>query len=716
MERNAPDATYGWGVVFSDRTLTAFSEADNKSYKAITSRFVLWDAIDTYYRGERIRCGGHVFAGLSRKLLLALLQDRCRELGVSLEFNTEIASLAELGVADVIIAADGVNSLARRAHEATFQPRLVPGNAKYIWLGTDKVLDAFTFIFAENEHGLFQVHSYPFSGETGTFIVECAEDVWRRAGLDTASEAESIAYCERLFADVLQGCRLLPNNSKWISFATLKCAAWHAGNVVLLGDSAHTAHFSIGSGTKLAMEDAIALANALDQFPDVEWALTEYELARRPVVELFQNAAAESQAYFETVKRFTSLPPTEFTFNLLTRSKRISYDDLRLRDPRFGDAVDRAFEARARYAGSEEMGRAPALLRVAPPPLFTSLRLGGVTIANRAAFPSESGKERGGGDGMLPRSDGLLLTDPVAISAEGRIHDDPYGLYMEEQVEAWRGHLRFFRTLLNAEAARVGVVLNHAGRRGAVRSAETGIDRPLREGAWPLVSASAIPYTAKSQVPAELDRAGMDRVRDDFARVAEAAERCGIDLALLHMGHGYLLASFLSPLSNGRTDEYGGSLEKRIRFPLEVFEAVRAAWPKEKPLGVALTCHDGVKGGLTLDDAVVMARVLREHGCDLIQVLAGQTIPQAELPYGRSFLTPLSERIRNEAGVATLVGGYVTTSNEANTILAGGRADLVLMTPLEYLQPTLHRQDVERLQRTSPVVASATSASESTKG
>jgi anthraniloyl-CoA monooxygenase len=282
----------------------------------------------------------------------------------------------------------------------------------------------------------------------------------------------------------------------------------------------------------------------------------------------------------------------------------------------------------------------------------------------------------------LPRSDGLLLTDPVAVSVEGRIHDDPHGLYTEEQAEAWRGHLRFFRALLNAETARVGMVLNHAGRRGAVRSAELGVDRPLREGAWPLVSASAIPYTAKSQVPAELDRAGMERVREDFARAAEAAERCGIDLALLHMGHGYLLASFLSPLSNQRTDEYGGSLKNRLRFPLEVFDAVRAVWPREKPLGAALTCHDAVKGGITLDEAVAMARVLREHGCDLIQVLAGQTVPQAELLYGRGFLTPLSERIRNEGGIATLVGGYVTTSNEANTILAGGRADLVLMTPI----------------------------------
>ena len=354
VERNAPDATYGWGVVFSDRTLAAFQEADYKSYKAITSRFVSWDAIDTWYRGELTRCGGHVFAGLARKALLGALQERCRELGVALEFSTEITDLESLGDADLLIAADGVNSLARRTHESVFKPSLTPGKAKYIWFGADRVLDAFTFIFKESEHGLFQVHSYPFSGETSTFIVECAEDVWLRAGLDQASEEESIAFCERLFASELRGARLLSNNSKWINFATLKCARWRAGNVVLLGDAAHTAHFSIGSGTKLAMEDAIALANAIEQYPDLERALTEYELARRPVVELFQAAAAESQAYFEHVRRYTSLPPSQFVFNLLTRSKRITYDDLRLRDPQFGDWVDRSATA---FASPPARGR-----------------------------------------------------------------------------------------------------------------------------------------------------------------------------------------------------------------------------------------------------------------------------------------------------------------------------------------------------------------------
>lgn len=713
VERNAPNATYGWGVVFSDRTLAAFQEADYTSYKAITSHFVLWDALDTYYRGKLNRCGGHVFAGLARKTLLGILQGRCRELGVALEFFTEVASLDALGEADLFIAADGVNSLARRSYESVFRPSLAPGKAKYIWLGMDKVLDAFTFIFKESEHGLFQVHSYPFDGTTSTFIVECAEDVWQRAGLDQASEAESIAFCERLFADELRGSRLLPNNSKWINFATLKCVRWHAGNVVLLGDSAHTAHFSIGSGTKLAMEDAIALANAIEQYPDLERALTEYELVRRPVIEIFQNAAAESQGYFENVRRFTSLPPMEFTFNLLTRSKRITYDDLRLRDPQFGDGVDRLFEEAARAQADALLHEGQPRMPFVPPPAFTPLRLAGVTVANRIALLADMGSgdadgRQGGRDTAsvygattTQSSAGLLIAGPVAVAPDARITPYDDGLYSAEHVEAWQRQLQMCH---QRSPAKVCVVLNHAGRRGATRPVghdHAAPDRPLREGAWPLVAASPIPYTRRSQTPRELDRDGMDAIREEFVKAAKTAGDCGFDMLMLHMAGGYLLASFLSPLSNQRVDEYGGSLEDRMRYPLEVFEAMRAVWPTEKPLAVALTCHDGVKGGLTLDDAVVVAQALKERGCDLIQVLAGQTVPDAEMPYGRGFLTPLSERVRNEAGIPTLVGGYLTTTNEANTILAGGRADLVLMTPLDaILQRRQEMRDMYGLAHT----------------
>ncbi|HEY7849572.1 MAG TPA: FAD-dependent monooxygenase, partial [Ktedonobacterales bacterium] len=597
--------------------------------------------------------------------------------------------------------ADGVNSLARRTHEAVFQPRLTPGAARYIWLGADKTLDAFTFIFKQSAYGLFQVHSYPFSGTASTFIVECAEDVWLRAGLDQMSESESVAFCERLFAEELRGRRLLPNNSKWVSFATLRCAHWHAGAVVLLGDSAHTAHFSIGSGTKLAMEDAIALANAIEHYPDLERALTEYELARRPVVELFQAAAVESQAYFEHVQRYMSLPPAHFTFNLLTRSKRITYDDLRLRDPRFGQWVDREFaatplapcaepgaepgaEPEAASQGSPDARPTRAVRWFAPSPAFTACELAGLRLPNRIATlapacHAERAETHDADD--WDNGAGLLLTPALAISAEGRIAPGSAGLYTPEQAKKWSQ----LAQRCHATGAALGVTLNHAGRRGATQPPTSDgqlPDRPLRAGAWPLVSASPIPYTSRSQTPRELTRDAMEAITSDFVAAARRADACGFDLLTLHMAHGYLLASFLSPLSNQRQDDYGGALEQRMRFPLEVFAAVRAAWPASKPLAVALTCHDGVAGGLALDDAVTVAQALKARGCDLIQPLSGQTTPDATLPWGKGFLTPLSERIRTEVGVATLASGYLTTINEANTILAGGRADLALMTPL----------------------------------
>ncbi|MBF6591028.1 MAG: FAD-dependent monooxygenase [Ktedonobacterales bacterium] len=696
IERNPAGATYGWGVVFSDRTLAAFREADYTTYKAITDHFVTWDAIDTYYRGERVRCGGHVFAGLARAHLLAILQARCRELGVDLRFEHELLDLARVPAGDLLIAADGVNGLVRPAHAARLRPHIEMGRAKYIWFGTDRVLDAFTFIFRENEHGFFQVHAYPFSGTTGTFIVETDEATWRRAGLEGATEAESIAYCERLFAAELRGHHLLGNRSQWISFATVRCAAWHDGHTVLLGDAAHTAHFSIGSGTKLAMEDAIALANALAQYREVERALNEYELERRPAVEALQQAARESQRYFETIGRHTRLAPLPFTFNLLSRSGRVTYDDLRLRDARFGAAVDQWYASSAPLPEQAERKFAAPFLQVAPPPAFTPFALAGMRLINRVALPlgapgdaGDPGDAPAGARGDVkaqaaspssPRSGaGLLLTEPMAISAAGRTTPRQPGVYTDEWHDTWARHLkRYHRT-----QAKVGIVLTHAGRRGATRDAgeARGVDRPLREGAWPLLAPSPLPYTPHSQTPQAMARADMDRVREDFVRAARRVERAGGDLLLLHMAQGHLLASFLSPLANTRADEYGGPLEQRLRYPLEVFDAVRAVWPREKPLAVALNADDGMPGGFTEDEAVVVAITLREHGCDLIQPFAGHTVPDATPAYGRGFLTRASARIRNEAGIPTLVGGYLTTTNEINTALAGGRTDLCLLTP-----------------------------------
>lgn len=682
VERNPSDATYGWGVVFSDRTLAAFQEADYRTYKAITDQFVIWDTIDVRYQGQVTHCGGHIFAGIPRQLLLQILQRRCVELGVHLTFRTEVTEVAELDGYDLVIAADGVNSLVRRTYEDVFKPSQDVGQAKYIWLGTDKVLDAFTFIFRENEHGLFQVHAYPFGGSNSTFIVECDEATWRRAGLDAASEADSIAYCERLFASDLNGCALLSNNSRWISFPTIKNHTWRHERFVLLGDAAHTAHFSIGSGTKLAMEDAIALVNALQQHSTMEAALDEYELERRPVVELFQEAARDSRRYFEHVGRYTHLAPIQFAFHLLTRSGRVSYDDLRLRDARFVEAADRWFaehSAAPSYSGVHPI--------VAPAPAFAPFRLRRVTLPNRVALApvianaGENGTPGGAYLAELGRlasgGAGLLMTEIAAISRTGRVTPADAGMYRARHVTSWQ---RFVEQVHRYSSARVALQLGHAGRRGATRPRSDGLDRPLREGGWPLISASALPYTPRSQLPREMDRADRGRVLDDFVRAARLASEADFDLLQLHCAHGYLLASYLSPLTNQRRDEFGGPLENRMRYPLEVFDAVRAVWPEERPLGVALSATDWRQGGFEIDEAIEVARTLKAHGCDLVTVLAGQTTADAEPPYGRGFLTPLADRIRNEAHVATMVGGYLTTTGEINTILAAGRADLCILT------------------------------------
>jgi len=689
IERNAADVTYGWGVVFSDRTLASFQRADNKTYEQITDHFVIWDNIDVYYRNQTISCGGHVISSISRKILLNILQNRCFELGIHLKFSCEINDLDELGDYDLLIAADGLNSIVRKQYESIFKPSLEYGKARYIWLGANKVLDAFTFIFRENEHGLFQVHSYPFNGTTSTFIIECDETSWLKAGLDQADEAQSLAYCQQLLADNLGGATLLSNNSKWISFPMLKTQHWHYKNIVLLGDAIHTAHFSIGSGTKLAMEDAIALSSALEQHANLENALNEYELERKPVVEIFQKAARESQSYFESLKRYMTLDPVQFTFNLLTRSGRITYDDLRLRDRRFGDMVDRWNTNKAisqPNAGHKSVVQTPTI--VAPPPIFTTLTLRSVHLPNRIVFSprsfcaAQNGLPAEAYANQLQNSAcsgaGLVETEQVAISAQGRITPDTAGLYLSDHVEAWKCVIEFIH---NHTRAKVAIQLNHAGRRGSTRSRTNGLDRSLQEGNWSLFSASSIPYSPSSQVPKEMNRADIDSVRNDFVLATQRAHKAGFDVLQLNFSQGYLLASFISPLTNYREDEYGGDLKHRMRFPLEIFDAVRTAWPQDKPISVTISASDCVKNGFEVDDAVTVAQMLKEHGCDIIAVALGQTTIDSEPAYGRGFLTPFSDKIRNEAGILTMVGGYLTTSDEVNTLIAAGRADLCILDP-----------------------------------
>jgi anthraniloyl-CoA monooxygenase len=639
LERNAPDATFGWGVVFSEETLGALRDADYPTYAEIADTFARWESIEIRYRGRVLRSRGHHFSAIARRLLLDILQRRCRELGVELRFGVEIDDPGALE-GDVVVGADGVNSVMRRLYARDFGAHVAPEGCVFAWFGTDLVFDAFTFIFRATEHGLFQVHGYPFDDRTSTFIVECPEAVWRSAGLHEADEAESIAFCEELFAEELAGHRLLSNRSIWLRFQKVRNRSWHRGNVVLLGDAAHTAHFSIGSGTKLAMEDAIALANALSR-RDLEAALVDYELERQPVVERFQEAASDSAAYFARVARTTHLEPIQFAFNLLTRSGRISHGNLAQRDPGFVRVADAWLGGDPRAA--------------APPPAFTPLVLGGVTLPNRIVRAQPGGA-------------GLVLGGAVAVSEDGRISPETpladEAFLADRVAEAHTG------------GARLAVRLMHAGRRGATEPPGRGVDVPLRKGAWPLLAASAIPYGPASAVPKEMDASDIARVRDAFAAGAARAAAAGVDVLELDFAHGYLVASFISPLTNHRDDAYGAD---RLRFALEVLEAARGAWPEDRVLAVRLSVDDWARGGLTVKDGIEVARALAAAGAQLVHVEAGQTVAEGRPTYRRGFLTALSERVRMEARVPTLVGGWLTTLDEANTIVAAGRADLCLL-------------------------------------
>lgn len=644
-ERNPEGATYGWGVVFSDRTLTSFREADYKTYTQITDNFIIWDSIDISYRDEVLRAGGQVFSGISRPVLLGLLHARCEELGVSIEHENEVGPEDVEG--DLIVAADGVRSAVREAHTEKFRPRFVSGRSRYIWFGTERTFDSFTFAFRANADGFFQAHAYPFDGRMSTFIVECDESSWRDAGLDEASEAESIAYCESLFAPELRGHTLQSNNSRWIVFETLKNKTWHHDNIVLAGDAAHTAHFSIGSGTKLAMEDSISLVNALEAKDSIPAALTEYQLDRKPRVERFQEAARQSQTYFENTRHYQHMEPLQFAFHLLSRSGRIDYDDLRLRDRHFVGAVDRWFSSTA----------------ISAPPTFAPVTIGDKAIPNRIAVVAGHDLETAARTGA-----GLVYTDFVAVSEHARIHPYTPALVTGEIGRRWLGDNDVTTVL----------VLGHSGPRGATRGRIKMVDVPLpADEAWGLLAASPIPYTARSRVPAEMNRKHMLDVTEDFVAAAGHARDAGFDLLELHMGHGYLLGSFISPLTNQRADGYGGTLDARLRYPLEVFDAVRAEW--NGPIGVALNATDWAPGGTTLADAVTAAKTLIEHGCHFIRVLAGQTTATHDPRYDPYYLTHYADRVRNEARIATIATGDITTVDHANTIIAGGRADVCML-------------------------------------
>jgi anthraniloyl-CoA monooxygenase len=669
-ERNAPDSTFGWGVVFSEETLGSFRDADHATWSEITDTFARWSAIDVHFRGATVRSVGHGFSGIARKRLLLILQERCRRLGVELRFEDEVPDLSAFADSDLIVAADGVNSFVRRADPEAFGATELVHRTRYVWFGTDRVFRAFTFIFRETEHGMFQVHAYPFDADRSTFVVECREDVWARAGLDGATEQESIEFCQELFAPELDGRSLLSNRSLWVNFVTLRCETWHRGNLVLLGDAAHTAHFTIGSGTKLAMEDSISLAGALERHLDLEAALTSYELERQPAVERLQRAALDSAAYFENVSRYARFEPVRFAVNLLTRSGRISYANLTQRDPELVRRADAAFAGRADGA-------------VAPPPAFVPVTLRGLELANRVVAsqaseddasdgaPSSASEER-----IARTATGgaaLVVSEPVAVSAEGRVTPGSAALYEDAHRDAWERIVSGVRET----GAAFGLRLSHAGRRGATRPRSLGADLPLAEP-WSLLAPSALPAFPGGKVPREMDETDLEHVLDAFGLAASRAAETGADLLELDLAHGSLLASFLSPLANVRSDAYGGSPEARMRYPLEVLEAVRGAWPQDRLLAVQVPATEWARGGFDVDDAVALARATSERS-DLIHVASGGPVARSAPEYGPGYLVAFADRIRNEAEVPVIVEGRLWTLDQANTILAAGRADLVVL-------------------------------------
>jgi len=700
LERNRPSDTFGFGVVFSDATLEEFAGEDSPTHEAITRSLYHWDDIDIHYRGECLSSGGHGFSGLSRVALLEILGARCEELGVRIEFGTEVGSLEPYRDADLIVAADGVNSAIRDARPEAFGPSIEERPNRFVWLGTTRPFPAFTFHFRDDPHGLWRVHAYQYrtdveDGEAiSTFIVEATGDTWEASGMDGASEAETVEFLSRLFADELAGHPLIANRSIWRRFPTVRNVCWRDGNVVLLGDAAHTAHFSIGSGTRLAMLDAIALRDALLEARgvangEVEAALEAYETARRPEVESTQRAAQASLEWFEQTERFMRTPPIQFAFNLLTRSLRITHENLRERDPVFTDRVDEWFAALA----AEQTGVAVPT-RPPPPPLFTPYRLRDLVLSNRvvvSAMCQYSAEDGMPDDWHLVHlgsravgGAGLVMSEMTNVSREGRISPGCTGLYRPEHTAAWKRIVGFVHDRTDA---RIGMQLGHAGRKASTKLSWEGDVEPLEQGGWPIVSASPIPWFDYSPVPREMTREDMDEVRDEYVRATEMALEAGFDLLEIHFAHGYLLASFLSPLTNVRTDDYGGDLDGRLRYPLEVFHAVRAAWPEERPISVRISAMDWAPGGMRPEDAVEVAARLKDAGVDIVDVSAGQTVPYQKPVYGRQFQTPFSDRIRHEVGIATMAVGNISSYMDVNTILAAGRADLCCLARAHLWEP-----------------------------
>jgi anthraniloyl-CoA monooxygenase len=725
-ERNAPDDTFGFGVVFSDETLGGIEGADPVVHDRMEHRFARWTDIDIALTGSpeshQFTVGGQGFAAMSRKDLLRILQDRAAELRVDVRYRTQAPDVAHLRAAyDLVVAADGVNSAVRARYAEAFRPDVDQRANKYIWLGTDLVFEAFQFFVKQTPWGTMQIHGYPYSAAGSTFIVEMHERVWRAAGFDKTEHAAfppgtsddyAVARIREIFADELRGHRVLTNNSKWLNFRTVRNERWHDGNVVLLGDAAHTAHFSIGSGTKLAMEDALALAACLHEHPSAEAALAAYQAERKPVVESTQRAAQASLEWFENIGMYAGQDPAQFAFNLLTRSRRITFENLRERDADFAARIETEF-ARHAAAVVTPAENPPTVA----PAMFTPARIGPLTLKNRVIVSSMdmySADEGVPGEFHLVHlgskalgGAGLVMTEMTCVSPEGRITPGCPGLWTDEQRDRWAAITAFVH---QRSTAKIGLQLGHSGRKGSTRLMWEGMDEPLPGGNWEVIGPSALPYGDGCHVPREATRADLDKVAADFAAAARRGVRAGFDLIEVHAAHGYLLSSFLSPVSNTRTDRYGGPLENRLRFPLEVFDAVRGAVRAEAggtgaggtgagdavPVTVRISATDWLPGGNTDDDAVEIARAFIAHGAAAIDVSSGQVSKDEQPAFGRSYQTPFADKVRHQvagpAGVAVIAVGAISSYDDVNSILLAGRADLCALGRTHLYDPqwTLH--------------------------
>jgi len=692
IERNPPGNTFGWGVVFSDATIQNLRDNDPVTAQKILASFAHWDDIDVHFKGETVTSGGHGFCGIARSRLLGILQRRAAELGVEIIFETEVESLEPYLGYDLVVAADGINSRVRDVYADKFQPSVDVRKNRFIWLGTKHKFDAFTFIFIETEHGWVWAHAYRFDEDTCTFIVEMSEETWQAAGLGKMELPDGIEWCEALFTEHLQGDNLLndaphPSDEAWRKFPAISCVNWSFDNVVLMGDAAHTAHFSIGSGTKLAFEDAISLADLITEKGELKAAFEIYEDERRLEVIKLQSAARNSTEWFEDLPRYAKLEPTQFAYSLLTRSQRVSHENLRLRDRPWLEGVESWFAERATGKQNQR----------AVPPMFTPYTLRGMELANRivvSPMATYSAIEGEPNDFHLVHlgaraqgGAGLIFTEMTCVSAQGRITPGCTGIYNDSQAAAWKRIVDFTHA---AGRAKICLQLGHSGAKGATKIGWKGMDEPLEDGAWELIAPSPVPWSSANAMPREMTRDDMDEVKTQFLNALVLGDQAGFDMVELHFAHGYLLSAFITPLSNRREDDYGGPLENRMRYPLEILAAVRERW--QKPLSVRISATDWVKGGIETSDAVAIARVLKKAGVDIVNVSAGQTSIEAKPIYGRMFQTPFAERIRLETGIPTIAVGNIFEADHVNSILAAGRADLCALARPHLANPnwTLH--------------------------